>query len=84
MIDNQLSRRNLSPNQMSYLRGKKYLAEKQKPWRPKKENKVATVATLPKTREKIASETNVSPPTIVRDGQYAQAVDNISGKLDAL
>ncbi|HEV7350809.1 hypothetical protein [Telluribacter sp.] len=28
MIDNQLGRRNLSPEQISYLRGKKYLAQK--------------------------------------------------------
>lgn len=95
IIDNQLSRRNLSPNQAAYLRGKKYLAEKQKPWRPKKEKKGATVAPpspekkgatvapfSQSTREKIAKETKVSPRTIARDGLYAQAVDQVSGKLD--
>jgi len=93
IIDNQLSRRNLSPNQMSYLRGKKYLAEKKAVGRPVsaiktpvvEKDKVPTVGTLlpKKTSHKIAKKTGVSHQTIERDGQYAEAVDKISDKLDS-
>jgi len=92
IIENQLGRRNLSPNQMSYLRGMKYNTEKQAIGRP---IKVATVATLigrpikgdtvsspSKTREKIAVESNVSPRTVENDGLYAEAINKISDIVD--
>ncbi|MCD6459816.1 hypothetical protein J7L67_04015 [bacterium] len=84
IIDNQLSRRNLSPNQAAYLRGKKYLAEKQTHGGQLPKKGVVTVTTpFGKTRDKVARETGVSHKTITNDANYAQAVDKISDKLDA-
>jgi hypothetical protein len=77
MIRNQLGRRNLSPEQQSYLRGLRYLRERgtstvagklmgQNDPRPKID-----------TSERLAAEYNVSPKTIKRDGQFAKGVDLI-------
>ena len=76
VIDNQLSRRNLDPFEVSVLRGKKYLLEKKEVGRP--EN-VADFATLSeRTREKVAKETGVSPRTITNDALLAQAVEELT------
>ena len=76
MIDNQLSRRNLDPFEASVLRGKKYLLEKKEPWRPK-----GVHFEHLKTRDKIAQETGVSPLTIYRDAQLAQAVEELTKEI---
>ena len=73
VIDNQLSRRNLDPFEVSVLRGKKYLLEKKEPWRPKGVQNEHL-----KTRDKIAQETGVSPLTIHRDALLAQAVEELT------
>ena len=81
MIRNQLGRRNLSPEQQSYLRGLRYNREKSQGKRsdltsgqndPKSETH-STAATL-------AKEYNVSEKTIKRDGEFAKGVDIIGGK----
>lgn len=132
IADNQLSRRNLHPNRMSYLRGTKYNIAKKMVGRPVKEtlstfeapvtkkkggdivsppflktydkiaaketlstfcvpvvpvvekNNVITETTLfsERTCDKMAKKADVSSPTIVRDGQYAKALDQITAKLD--
>ncbi len=74
IIDNQLSRRNVSLQEASYLRGKRYNAEKKAPYRP--ENKGITVTPL-KTSEKIAKDLHISEPTIYRDAKYAEAIDKL-------
>lgn len=78
IVKNQLGRRNLTPQQASYLRGKWYEREKvvqgtrnqyiekdqNDPFRP--------------TAERIAAQSGVSAPTVKRDAQYARAVDEIA------
>jgi len=76
IISNQLSRRNLTPQQMRYLQGERYNLEKQ-----------AHGGQLPKgsdqndhsvkTAEKLAKEYGVSAPTIRRNAKFAEAVDKL-------
>jgi len=75
VIDNQLSRRNLDPFEVSVLRGKKYLLEKKEVGRP--EGNGIKMIPFKRTREKIAKETGVSAPTIIRDAQLAEAVEDL-------
>lgn len=78
MIRNQLGRRNLSPEQQSYLRGLRYNREKSQGKRtdltldqndPKLES--ASTAAL------LAKEYNVSEATIKRDGEFAAGLESI-------
>ena len=78
MIRNQLGRRNLSPEQQSYLRGLRYNREKSQGKRtdltldqndPKLES-ASTAAVL-------AKEYNVSEATIKRDGEFAAGLESI-------
>jgi hypothetical protein len=79
MINNQLGRRNLTPSQQSYLRGKRYEHEKSTKGGTgaNQYSKVAKVATLQKTHEKLAKELNVSARTIMNDAEYAKGLDKI-------
>lgn len=71
----QLSRRNSSDEHKSYLRGKRYNAEKcEKGGKLSKGHGV----TLIDTAEKLGAETGVSGRTIKRDGQFAEAVDALA------
>lgn len=89
MIDNQLGRRNLTSEQMSYLRGLKYRNERQTTGRPVQDNagtddKVEKrVAGTPaeRTRDKLAKEFNVSPRTILRDREYSEGIDRLAPEL---
>ncbi len=74
VIDNQLSRRNLDPFEVSILRGKKYLLEKQSHGGVRKAS--CKNCNL-KTQDKISQETGVSPRTIIYDAQLAQAVEDL-------
>jgi phage N-6-adenine-methyltransferase len=76
-IDNhQLGRRNLSPEQMSLLRGRRYN-------RAKRSSGARTDLTYPqnedrlRTSDRLAQEHRVSHCTIERDGQFADAVDRL-------
>jgi hypothetical protein len=66
IIENQLSRRNLTPEQTAYLRGIRHDLEK---------DRHQNDADTGRTRERLAKEYGVSPATIRRDAQFAQAVD---------
>lgn len=82
MIDNQLGRRNLTPQQQSYLRGKRYSQEK-KSVNEFKGNQHSRSGGdhnehQQKTAEKIAKQYGVSAPTIRRDEHFSKGVDNIS------
>jgi len=94
MIDNQLGRRNLTPEQMSYLRGLKYRNERQTTGRPvqsesmvgeKEEKQVVGTPTAgapaERTRDKLAKEFNVSPRTILRDRDYSEGIDRLTPDL---
>lgn len=73
MIDYQLGRRNLRPEQVSYLRGLKY-----------NELKKAGKASGKSVKEKInvaeelAHEFDVTPRTIKRDGEFAEGMDKLT------
>lgn len=82
MIDNQLGRRNLSPEQMAYLRGKKYNAlklEKGKYDRleHKGQNDPYDGDDKLSTSAKLAKQFNVSEKTIKRDAAYAEGLDTL-------
>ena len=71
----KLSRRNLTPEAASYLRGRRYNAEKLEPGRPEKGDQSDPV----KTSDRLAEEFKVGSATIKRDGKFAEAVDLIAG-----
>lgn len=79
---NQLGRRNLHPDQASYLRGKRYNVEKQVVPNASGKNQHSEVGdqndTQAKTADRLATEFKVSPATVKRDGQYAAAVDTLA------
>lgn len=84
MIDNQLGRRNLTPEQMSYLRGLKYRNQRQLTGRPIQEPIIATKqkeTQVQRTRDKLAKQFNVSPSTILRDSEYSEGLDRLTSDL---
>jgi len=75
---NQLGRRNLTPDQMSLLRGRRYNRAK----KTKAEagsmggsSKGQNDTCLPSTADRLAKEHGVSPATIKRDGKIASFLD---------
>lgn len=77
IIANQLGRRNLTPEQKSYLRGKRYNLEKQSQGGDhKSKSKNDTLM-----REKLAQEYVVSPATITNDAQFATAIDTLEAQV---
>ncbi|WP_020528081.1 hypothetical protein [Flexithrix dorotheae] len=74
MIANQLGKRNLTNEQKSYLRGLRYLSDKQQGKRSdltSGQNVQKSTATI------IADQYNVDEKTVRRDAQYAKGVDLI-------
>ena len=79
IITTQVSRRNLTPMQMSYYRGLHYRANKQLKGRPKDENKMRqNDAFIGATRNQLAEQYKVSPKTIERDAKFSESIDAIS------
>jgi len=83
LIQRQLSRRNLSPAGASYLRGKRYLAERG----TKGGDHTSAGANCqndsllpsdPNTERRLAEEFRVSTRTIHRDAEFAAAVDTLA------
>ena len=75
MIDNQLGRRNLNPDQLSYYRGLKYLSLKKTKGgyenvKSKGQNELSTT-------EVLANQFKVSESTIKRDSKYAEGLEII-------
>lgn len=98
MIDNQLGRRNLIPEQASYLRGIRYNAEKlEKGKYVRDEHKGQNVPYASEVKKestslKLAKQYNVSEKTIKRDAEFAEGLnlldpslkkDILSGKVKA-
>jgi len=81
MIDNQLGRRNLNPEQVSYLRGLRYNREKQG-FGGSREASGQNVHL--KTSEKLANDYNVTERTIRRDAEYSTGLDKIGANNPAL
>jgi hypothetical protein len=79
IIDNQLGRRNLSDEQKSYLRGKRYREEqKGHGGNRKSDESSGHNVHLEKTAERLAAEHGVSEKTIRRDAQFSESVDRIA------
>ncbi len=73
MVDNQLGRRNLTPDQLSYYRGLKYLRNKKA--LGGYENVKSKGQNVQSTAQKLAQEYNVSEKTIRRDAEFAKGLD---------
>jgi len=73
MIDNQLGRRNATPEGISYLRGLRYRYEKLSPHRPKKGEKISPL----KTSERLAQQYKITSRTIYNDEKFTDAIDSI-------
>ena len=76
VISNQLGRRNLTPTEASYLRGKLYNAEKQ-PHGGQKKGEPRS-GSPGKAQDRLAAELGVAHSTVVNDGVFAAAVDAIA------
>ena len=79
LIENQLGRRNLTPEAVSYLRGKQYNGVKSDSAGNLKQNtpRGQNVPSV-NTAERLAEQHKVSEKTIKRDGAYAPAVDKLA------
>jgi hypothetical protein len=80
MIDNQLGRRNLNPDQLSYYRGLKYLALRRS--KGGYENVKSKGQAEVSTTELLSEQFKVSESTIKRDSKFAEGLDLI-GKSNA-
>ena len=76
IISNQLARRNLTPDQMSYLRGVRQNIEVGEHGGDRK-SRYQNDTMKGRTREKLAKEYKVSQATIARDAKFALAVDKL-------
>ena len=77
IIANQLGRRNLTEKQKEYLRGKRYLAEKKAEGGRADRDVSGSQSGNPKTAERLGDEYGVSKNTILRNADFAEAVDKI-------
>ena len=80
MIENQMGRRNLTPYQLRYYRGLKYLSAKKK--KGGFENIKSKGKTENSTARLLSKEFSVSASTIKRDAKFAEAL-NLLGSFDA-
>jgi hypothetical protein len=99
MIDNQLGRRNLTPEQTAYLRGLRYQQEKGERGQYNRENhKGQNVLYAPdepvgqpfanaqpkrSTAQRLANQYNVNEKTIKRDAEFAAGIDKLVSQLKA-
>lgn len=81
MINNQLSRRNLTDSWRNYFIGKRYEEEKKPIPNEEGSNQHKEVSTQsgnkPRTAEIIGAENNISKNTVIRNADYSKAIDNI-------
>jgi hypothetical protein len=77
IILNQLGRRNVSPDVAARLRGMLYISRKKEHGGDRKSQESSYQNDNLKTHEAVAKETGVSPATIMRDAEYAEACDKL-------
>jgi len=81
VVSNQISRRNLSPIQLSYFRGRHYRADKQIQGAyqqlSKEEQKCQNDTFAGSTATKLAEQYNVSGSTVIRDSKLSLGIDAI-------
>jgi hypothetical protein len=80
MIAHQLGRRNLTPDQMSYYRGKQYEMQKRQGKRTDLTSHHSDGKSQD-TAQVLADQHKVGKATIERDGAYARAVDTIAAAV---
>jgi Chromosome segregation ATPases len=86
VLANQLGRRNLTAEEISYYRGLRYNREKRAQGRPtpveagEEKFRHSDGIILSETADRLALEHGVSPRTIERDGRFAKAVEAIGSK----
>jgi hypothetical protein len=80
MLMNQLGRRNLSPDNLTILRGQLYKLGKGGQGGDKKSK--GKICTLINTASEIAEKTGVSERTIKNDLKFVDAVDKLKDKID--
>lgn len=76
MVDNQMGRRNLSADQLSYYRGLKYLSLKKT--KGGYQNVKAKGSSDNKASQHIAQQFNVSESTVKRDAKFAEGLNLIA------
>lgn len=86
LITNQLGRRNLTPEAVSYLRGKRYNQKKRQGERTdltsrQSGTKLTSRQSGEKLSKRLASEYKVGSRTIERDAEFALAVDTLAYAL---
>lgn len=81
MVDNQMGRRNLTPDQLSYYRGLKYLSLKKK--KGGFVNVKAKGQSEVQTADLISDQFNVSKSTVKRDAKFAEGL-NIIGRSNPI
>lgn len=79
IIANQLGKRNLTEAEKSFLRGKRYRAEKRQGERTDMTSGNSCQKST--TADKLAAEYNTSPRTIRNDAAFADAVDEIAANV---
>ncbi len=84
IIRNQLGRRNLTPNQASYLRGVEYRLTKKAQGGRADRDLSGDQNDHPKTADVLAKKHGVSAPTIKRDAEFAAAVDEVGEREPGL
>ena len=77
MDANQLGRRNITPDQFTLLLGRRYNRAKKSHGGDRKSEESRDQFEPLKTAEKLATEHGVSPATVKRAGQYAEAVAKV-------
>lgn len=77
IIDNQLSRRNITDDQRVYLIGKRYKEEKKAEGRPKLDHSDLNISDK-STAKKIAEQSSVGEATVKRAEKFADAVDKVA------
>ena len=80
MLMNQLGRRNLSPDNLTLLRGQLYKLGKSQGKRT--DLTLGQIDTKLNTAKTLAEKTGVSEATIKRDAKFSDAVDKLKGKYD--
>jgi hypothetical protein len=78
IIQDQLARKNLTPLAVSYLRGLRYLADKQPHGGDRRSAAAGPVLRQRKTAEALAEIFHVDAATIRRDGEFAAAVNALA------
>jgi len=78
IINNQLGRRNLTPEEISYLRGQRYKEEKKAATGRSDRDFGGDKMSPPKrTRDRLAEEFKTTAKTIERDAKFAESVDAV-------